>query len=94
MTHLRSKLATALSDELLRDERTVNSQIEVLDNNGVITLTGRATTNEARQAAAEIAEHFPGVLSVTNDLEVAGLPDETPAPSAVWPLPGNSSFTA
>lgn len=75
MLSQKSNLALRIEEALEQDERTDNSQIEALDNNGVIILTGVALNNEARMAAAELAESFPGVLSVTNDLEVRSIND-------------------
>jgi osmotically-inducible protein OsmY len=76
MQNLQSELATNLSAALERDERTDDSQIEVIDNNGVVTLSGTALSQEARDAAGEIAQSFAGVLSVINDIAVAR-PDDT-----------------
>lgn len=65
-----SPLASELNSILARDKRTADSQIEAVDDGGVITLAGNALSNDARLAAAEIAESHPGVLSVVNDLTV------------------------
>jgi len=75
MLSQKSDLALWIEQALTNDKRLDNSQIEVLDDNGVITLTGVAEDNEARMAAAEIVNSAPGVLSVTNDLEVRGIND-------------------
>ncbi len=66
----KSQLATRLEDALERDERTKDAQIEVMDNNGVITLAGFAPDDKTRQAAGEIAENFSGVSTVINDVEL------------------------
>jgi len=75
MLSQKSDLAVWIETALADNERTSDSQIEVLDDNGVITLTGVAANNEARMVAAEIAQSAPGVLSLTNDLEVRGIND-------------------
>jgi osmotically-inducible protein OsmY len=90
MAYIESELAIALDDKLERDLRTADSPIEVIDHNGVVTLSGCALSNEARAAAAEIAIHHPGVLSVINDLEVD--PDATTEIRIVAPLPLNALF--
>jgi len=85
MANIDSELAIALDDKLERDIRTADSPIEVIDQNGVVTLCGCALSNEARAAAAEIAINHPGVLSVINDLEVD--PDATTELRIIAPLP-------
>jgi osmotically-inducible protein OsmY len=90
MATLQSDLAIALSDKLERDKRTADSQIEVIDENGVITLSGIALSNEARAAAAEIAINYPSVLSIINDLIVD--PDATAEVNIVAPIPIDPAF--
>jgi osmotically-inducible protein OsmY len=90
MATIISDLAIALSDKLERDNRTADSQIEVIDENGVVTLTGVALSNEARAAAAEIAINHPSVLSIINDLIVD--PDATTEINVVAPLPLDPVF--
>lgn len=86
MANLTDELTIALSEKLERDERTGNSQIEVINEGGVITLTGNATSQDARAAAVEIASSEPGVLSVVNDIIVGG-GDEGGGQRPVVPLP-------
>lgn len=90
MTSIASDLAIALSNKLERDIRTADSQIEVIDQNGVITLSGIALSNEARAAAAEIAINHPAVLSIINDIVVD--PDATVEVKIVAPLRIGSAF--
>jgi osmotically-inducible protein OsmY len=90
MATIISDLAIALSDKLEHDNRTADSQIEVIDENGVVTLTGVALSNEARAAAAEIAINHPAVLSIINDLIVD--PDATAEINVVAPLPLDPAF--
>jgi len=88
MTIMKSTLAENIVKILIRDERTKNSAIEVMDHNGVITLKGTANSDEARDAAKDIAESHEGVVSVTNDIEVdhkaiaEGVPALAPAVAA------------
>jgi osmotically-inducible protein OsmY len=90
MANISSELAIDLSDKIERDKRTADSQIEVIDNNGVVTLSGIALSNEARAAAAEITINHPGVLSLINDLVVD--PDATAEINVVVPLPVDPAY--
>jgi len=90
MMSIESDLAIALSEILERDKRTADSQIEVIDQNGVITLSGIALSNEARAAAAEIAIKHPSVLSIINEVIVD--PDATAEVNVVAPLPIDPAF--
>jgi osmotically-inducible protein OsmY len=91
MANLDSTLAVALGGRLERDKRTANSQIDVISNNGVVTLSGFVLSNKAHSAAVEIAMSHPGVLSVINDLEIDD-PDATTELSVVLPLPATVTF--
>lgn len=91
MPKIESRLARAMGDLLERDKRTADSQIEVIDNNGVITLIGVALSHAARSAAAEIVAHQPGVMGLINDLEVID-PDATNEVAVVLPLPTNLPY--
>ena len=46
------------------------AQIDVLDNNGIITLTGIVPTVEARERAEAIVRGLSGVTTVINELNV------------------------
>lgn len=91
MASILSALAVALDDELERDQRTANSQIEAVDDHGLIRLVGTALTHEAHSAAYEIALHYPGVLSVINDLVVDD-PDATSEVGIIVPLPTDMAY--
>ena len=67
ISDLRNQVQTAfLQDELLEDYG-----IEVLDNNGVITLRGLVPTREVRERAEAVARTVDGVTSVINEIDVA-----------------------
>ena len=66
----KSELAKQITETLINDDRTSESAIEVVDNNGVITLMGTATAQDAVGAAEESARGHSGVMSVTTDLQV------------------------
>lgn len=84
----KSQLAIRLEDTLERDGRTGGAQIEVLDDNGVVTLTGFAPDDETRQVAGAIAEGFNGVTTVINDIELGSEDgDVDHAPGILIPPP-------
>ncbi|MBX3060875.1 MAG: BON domain-containing protein [Anaerolineae bacterium] len=65
-----AQLATAVETALMSDLRTETAVIDVINERGVITLTGKAPDWAVRQAAETIASHQPGVVKVINDLAV------------------------
>ena len=55
----------------LMDDRNMRDHgIEVLDNNGIITLRGTVPTRDARERAEEIVRGMDGVTTVINELDV------------------------
>jgi osmotically-inducible protein OsmY len=46
------------------------ARIDVIDNNGIITLTGIVPTVDAREDAEAIVRRMSGVMSVINELDV------------------------
>lgn len=85
----KSKLALSLDEKLELDARTADAGIEALDNNGVITLVGRTSSEDASIAADEIAREHEGVLSVTNDIEVTHGSNNIADKIPVIPTPRN-----
>lgn len=65
-----TELATAVTDALMADKRTKNEVIEVINERGLITLTGRVNDRKSREAAEKIAAAQSGVISVVNSLKV------------------------
>lgn len=63
-------LRTKVSNALAEHPDTRETAVEVINENGVITLVGEVKSAQARQAAAAIAAEQPGVISVTNSLKV------------------------
>jgi osmotically-inducible protein OsmY len=55
---------------LADDARTSEFGIEVIDNNGLVTLKGTVDSEEASEAAEQIARQQEGVVSVVNDVEI------------------------
>lgn len=46
------------------------ARIDVLDSNGIVTLTGMVPTTDARERAESIVREMDGVISVINELDV------------------------
>jgi len=65
-----TEITKLVVEKLIGDERTKDYAIEVIDNNGVITLKGAVSSIESRQAAEEITESVEGVKSVINDISI------------------------
>jgi TATA-binding protein-associated factor Taf7 len=72
VSDVRKRVEAALEE----DERTADYAIEVIDQDGLITLKGRVASAEDKHAAQEIAEAQPGVIDVTNALVVVGEDDD------------------
>ncbi len=52
------------------DREMQDYNIEVLDNNGIITLRGSVPTRSVRDRAEDIAREMDGVVNVINELDV------------------------
>jgi osmotically-inducible protein OsmY len=76
MTRVKSTLTRELMRALTEDPHTAESAIDVVDNNGVATLTGFVPSDEIREAAEVIVGNQVGVITVVNDLEVRHVEEE------------------
>ena len=65
-----SKLKDKVEENLFHDAGLADFPIEVLNNNGIITLAGQVPSEELSQAAEAIAKQTDGVTSVINELVV------------------------
>jgi osmotically-inducible protein OsmY len=65
-----NSLQLQVESALLQDRLTEDSDIEVLDNNGVVTLRGTVPNREARDRAEVLAREVSGVTTVINELDV------------------------
>ncbi|MFP4394562.1 MAG: BON domain-containing protein [Anaerolineales bacterium] len=65
-----SDVKKRVSKALAEDERTAEYIIDVVDDQGVVTLTGAVDAEDVSAAAAEIAQAQEGVVEVINDIEV------------------------
>jgi hyperosmotically inducible periplasmic protein len=55
---------------LFADDRVKGTQVSVDTKNGVVHLRGKVDSDEAKQAAADVAKGIEGAKSVKNDLQV------------------------
>ncbi len=55
---------------LFADDRVKGTQVHVETQNGTVMLRGKVDSNEAKAAAAEVAQGIDGVKSVKNELQV------------------------
>lgn len=63
-------LAAMIAEALMNDPRTEDAVIEVIHERGMITLQGQVDGPDEKEAAEAIANSFPGVISVTNELSI------------------------
>jgi hyperosmotically inducible protein len=70
MTLKQADVAKRVQDALAQDPRTEDLILDVVDENGIVTLTGTVPSHDARDAAEEVARQQEGVLEVINDLKV------------------------
>ncbi len=79
-----SDVKKRVSKALAEDERTADYTIDVVDDQGIVTLTGAVDSEDVSAAAAEIAEAQEGVVEVVNDIEIK---EEDIAEDIVTPPP-------
>jgi osmotically-inducible protein OsmY len=79
MNTIREKVEDALSG----DPRTQDAAIEVLNENGVVTLGGTVPERETSTAAESIAEQVDGVVSVVNEIQVRNVDEDEDDPFGV-----------
>ena len=59
-----------VQDALVEINEMRGARIDVLNNNGIVTLTGVVPNNDARERAESIVRGMEGVMSVINELHV------------------------
>jgi osmotically-inducible protein OsmY len=64
------ELVQRVQDALAKDPRTEDLIVEVVDEGGIVTLTGTVPSHDAREAAEKVARQQDGVIEVVNDLVV------------------------
>ena len=65
-------VSKTISAALTRDAAVDATAVKVTDDNGAVTLNGTVKTFAEKQEAERAASLAPGVVSVTNDLVIAG----------------------
>ena len=64
-------ITASIKTKLLADERTKGFDVNVDTHNGIVTMTGGADSDAAKQAAQELAGEVEGVVLIKNELIVA-----------------------
>jgi osmotically-inducible protein OsmY len=70
MERIKNDIRQAVLDQLAADERVNAENIEVIVNDGTVTLRGTAPSYRSKWAAAEAARRVWGVYSVENQIDV------------------------
>jgi osmotically-inducible protein OsmY len=65
-----TEIADRVTEALMNDERTREAAIDVVNNQGVVTLSGAVVSQEVRRAAEEIARQQSGVITVISELVI------------------------
>jgi len=63
-----SAITTKVKSSFVGDDRLKGSHIKVVTTNGVVTLTGTATSSTSKSAAEELAQNVNGVRSVDDQV--------------------------
>ena len=77
-------ITTKVNNALFDDPRARMAVIEVINENGIVTLKGQVDNSRVRKAAEEIAAKQPGVINVTNALEIQ--PDQETEALGPWDM--------
>jgi osmotically-inducible protein OsmY len=67
---ISEELTQSVTKALIQDKRTKDAPIEVINQNGILTLKGHVKNDKIRKAAENIAMQQPGVISVINELKI------------------------
>lgn len=63
-------LKDKLDELFLQDPHLGDYPVEVLNNNGIVMLTGKVPTHELYEAAEKLAKQTNGVISVINEIVI------------------------
>jgi len=63
---IRNEVETAL----MHDDRTHDATVDVISNQGIVTLLGEVDSTEIAQAAEDVASKLDGVIKVINNLVI------------------------
>ena len=69
-----SGVTAKIKGQLIADEMTRFGDVSVKTNNGVVTLTGSVSDEQALKQVLRVASSAPGVTRVENDLTIAPKP--------------------
>jgi hypothetical protein len=86
-----AQLASDVQNKINTDNNLPDKQVTINANNGVVTLTGNVSSDQARNAAANDAAQVEGVKTVVNNLQVAPATASNTEPEAQQPeasIPG------
>jgi hyperosmotically inducible periplasmic protein len=68
--NMDSQISDRLDDMVDRDQSLKNADVNFDVNNGVVTITGRVPTTQAKQRVGDMAKNVDGVKNVVNSLQV------------------------
>jgi osmotically-inducible protein OsmY len=63
-------IRTEVETALMNDDRTNDATIDVISNQGIVTLLGEVESSEVAQAAEDVASNLDGVIKVINNLVI------------------------
>ncbi len=69
---LYTSVTNHIQEALMEDERTAEAPIELINVQGIITMTGEVKSYEIAQALEEIVSRQRGVFCVVNRLKING----------------------
>jgi osmotically-inducible protein OsmY len=64
------KVTSGVWAALVRDERTKAASVQVVANNGVVTITGKASAGKVVDAIPMVAGQVPGVKEIKNEVGI------------------------
>lgn len=73
MNPIHSELHLKVLEAILDHPRTRDHAIDVLEQNGVITLKGHVPSREVSEIAEKVASDVYGVRGVINELEISAV---------------------
>jgi len=84
-----AQIASDVQNKINSDNNLPDKQVTINANNGVVTLTGNVSSDQARNAAATDAAQVEGVKTVVNNLQVASATASNTEPEAQQPEQSN-----
>jgi hypothetical protein len=84
-----AQIAGDVQNKINSDNNLPDKQVTINANNGVVTLSGNVSSDQARNAAASDAAQVEGVKTVVNNLQVAPATASNTEPEAQQPEESN-----